>query len=131
MDADGTSKERIWDIAVAGGREIRPDGRAFYHVRALEIPTPRWTTYDAVRFGLPLPPEVPPFVQDRAYSSPVWYTPGSWRAQAQGDASGAYAHSGSAFPAIFRAAVSCYRAALGDPRCQCSTAFASTAARSS
>ncbi len=114
IDADGTSQERIYDVAVSDGREIGPDGRArdpvgstvdiaaatftntigapvlsgywrdpdfdpveraFYYVRALEIPTPRWTTYDAARFGVPLPTEVPPTVQDRAYSSPVWYTP--------------------------------------------------------
>ncbi|MCU0853498.1 MAG: DUF3604 domain-containing protein [Rhodobacteraceae bacterium] len=56
--------------------DFDPAERAFYYVRALEIPTPRWTTYDAARFGVPLPPEVPPTVQDRAYSSPVWYTPG-------------------------------------------------------
>jgi len=48
---------------------------AFYYVRVLEIPTPRWTTYDAVKFGIPLPKVVPPTVQDRAYTSPVWYSP--------------------------------------------------------
>jgi hypothetical protein len=114
IDADGTTQERIYDVAVSDGREIGADGRArepvgntvdiptatftntigapflagywrdpdfdpaeraFYYVRALEIPTPRWTTYDAARFGVPVPPEVPPTVQDRAYSSPVWYSP--------------------------------------------------------
>jgi hypothetical protein len=55
--------------------DFDPAERAFYYVRVLEIPTPRWTTFDAVRFGVPLPQEVPPVVQDRAYSSPVWYTP--------------------------------------------------------
>jgi hypothetical protein len=114
IDADGTTQERIYDVAVSDGREIGPDGRArepvgstvdiptasftntigapflagfwrdpdfepaeraFYYVRALEIPTPRWTTFDAARFGVSLPPEVPPVVQDRAYSSPVWYSP--------------------------------------------------------
>ncbi len=48
---------------------------AFYYVRVLEIPTPRWTTYDAVRFNLELPDDVPRTVQERAYTSPVWYTP--------------------------------------------------------
>lgn len=49
--------------------------RAFYYVRVLEIPTPRWTTYDAVRNNLDLPNEVPRSVQERAYSSPIWYSP--------------------------------------------------------
>jgi hypothetical protein len=51
--------------------------RAFYYVRVLEIPTPRWTTYDAVHFKLPLPEDVPATQQERAYTSPIWYTPKS------------------------------------------------------
>ena len=49
--------------------------KAFYYVRVLEIPTPRWTTYDAVRYGIDLADDVPVSQQDRAYTSPIWYTP--------------------------------------------------------
>ena len=49
--------------------------RAFYYVRTLEIPTPRWTAYDAVRFNIDLPDDVPLKTQERAYTSPIWYTP--------------------------------------------------------
>lgn len=49
--------------------------RSFYYARVIEIPRPRWTAYDASFFGLDLPAEVPMVVQDRAYTSPIWYTP--------------------------------------------------------
>jgi hypothetical protein len=52
-----------------------PKENAVYYVRVLEIPTPRWSTYDAVRTGLPLLEGVPATVQERAWSSPIWYTP--------------------------------------------------------
>ncbi|MDJ0858224.1 MAG: DUF3604 domain-containing protein [Dinoroseobacter sp.] len=51
-----------------------PSQDAFYYVRVLEIPTPRWTTRDAAVFDIPLPDTVPPEVQDRAYTSPIFYT---------------------------------------------------------
>jgi hypothetical protein len=114
LDKDGTTHERIYDVAVSDGRTILPHGRcttpvgttvdvddasytnsigdamlmahwkdpefdpeqrAFYYVRVIEIPTPRWTAYDAKRFGITLSDEVTMTVQDRAYSSPIWYTP--------------------------------------------------------
>ena len=57
--------------------DFDPSQRAFYYVRVLEIPTPRWTTYDAVHFGIELPEGVPASQQERAYTSPIWYTPES------------------------------------------------------
>lgn len=55
--------------------EFDASQRAFYYVRVLEIFTPRWTTYDAAFYGVNLPDGVPPIHQERAYTSPVWYTP--------------------------------------------------------
>jgi len=52
-----------------------PNQRAFYYARVIEIPTPRWTAYDARRFGVKMDPEVPMITQERAYTSPIWYTP--------------------------------------------------------
>ncbi len=114
LDTDGNAKERIFDIAVSGNREIDTDGRcrtpvgssvdtskptyrnsigaaelqafwqdpdfmpaqrAFYYVRVLEIPTPRWTLYDAQKLGTVIPAGAPATIQERAYSSPVWYSP--------------------------------------------------------
>ena len=49
--------------------------KAFYYARVLEIPTPRWSTYDAFRFGVEIPEGAPTFTQERAYTSPFWYTP--------------------------------------------------------
>lgn len=49
--------------------------RAVYYVRVLEIPTPRWSTYDAARLGVAPPQSVQATIQERAWSSPIWYTP--------------------------------------------------------
>jgi uncharacterized protein DUF3604 len=50
---------------------------AVYYARAIEIPTPRWSTILAVKRDLPLAPDLPPTPQERAVSSPIWYTPKS------------------------------------------------------
>jgi hypothetical protein len=55
--------------------DFDPKQRAFYYVRVIQIPSPRWTAYDAKRFGLSMPDEVQMTVTDRAYTSPIWYTP--------------------------------------------------------
>jgi hypothetical protein len=55
--------------------DFDPSQRVVYYVRVLEIPTPRWSTYDAVRNNLPLVDGVPATIQERAWSSPIWYTP--------------------------------------------------------
>ena len=114
LGKDGKTQERIFDVAVSGGRKIGPDGRcttpvgstvdvanatytntigaaylsaywkdpafdaqqrAFYYVRVIQIPSPRWTAYDQKRFGIKMADNVPMTVTDRAYTSPVWYTP--------------------------------------------------------
>lgn len=98
----GELRERVFDVAVAektgstvdtahatytntiGAVELAcvwedPDfdsaEQAFYYVRVIEIPTPRWTDYDAVRLASDVTPDAPKSVQDRAYTSPIWYTP--------------------------------------------------------
>lgn len=76
--AEATWTNTIGDpelITVWTDPEFDPRQRAFYYARVLEIPTPRWTAHDAKFYQLTLPPEVRMVIQDRAYTSPIWYTP--------------------------------------------------------
>jgi len=114
VDKDGKVQERVYDVAVSGGRAIDVDGRckapvgnsvdvanaswtntigapeliavwkdpdfdpslrAFYYGRVIEIPTPRWTAYDAKRLGVKPLEGTRMTLQERAYTSPIWYTP--------------------------------------------------------
>jgi len=62
-------------ITVWSDPDFDPKTSAFYYARVLEIPTPRWNVYDAVHYGIKISPEVPVSIQERAYTSPIWYTP--------------------------------------------------------
>src|ERR1700733_3038641 len=92
-DADGRSKTPVgntvdvanatWTNTIGAGEMITvwkdpdfdPALRAFYYVRVIEIPTPRWTAYDAKYFGVTMPKDAPMTTTERAYTSPIWYTP--------------------------------------------------------
>ncbi len=76
--ANATWSNTIGDpelITVWEDPDFDPRHRAFYYVRVLEIPTPRWTAYDAKYFGIDVPDDVEMVHQERAYTSPIWYTP--------------------------------------------------------
>jgi hypothetical protein len=76
--ATATWTDTIGDPELAGvwkDPDFDPSVRAFYYARVIEIPTPRWTAYDQVRFGIKMSPDVPMKHQERAWTSPVWYTP--------------------------------------------------------
>ena len=79
MDIENASYTNTIGAALLSGfwedPDFDPGQSAFYYVRVLEIPTPRWTTYDAAFYGIERPDNVPATVQDRAYTSPIWYSP--------------------------------------------------------
>jgi hypothetical protein len=62
-------------ITVWKDPDFNPDQRAFYYVRVIEIPTPRWSAYDAVRYNTEMSDDVLMTTTERAYTSPIWYTP--------------------------------------------------------
>ncbi len=55
--------------------DFDPAEKAFYYARVIEIPTPRWTAYEAMRYQIEMDAEVPMVTTERAYTSPIWYTP--------------------------------------------------------
>jgi len=76
--ADASYTNTIGDPLLTGywrDPDFDPKQKAFYYVRVIEIPKPRWTAYDAKFFNTKMPDEVRMTVQDRAYTSPIWYTP--------------------------------------------------------
>jgi hypothetical protein len=76
--ARATWKNTIGDpelIAVWTDPDFDPAEAAFYYAKVIEIPTPRWTAYEALRFKVKMSDEVPMTTQERAYTSPIWYTP--------------------------------------------------------
>ena len=69
-DSGATSLSAVWRDP-----NFNAADDAFYYVRVLQVSTPRWTTYDAVRYAAQRPTDVPAELQERAYTSPIWYTP--------------------------------------------------------
>jgi hypothetical protein len=67
--------------------EFDPKLHAFYYARVIQIPTPRWSTFDAKKLGVAPPTSVPSSIQERAWTSPIWYTPEKLDAR-QGDTQG-------------------------------------------
>jgi len=74
----GQYTNSIGDAALAttwSDPEFDPKQRAFYYARVLEIPTPRWSTLAAIKVGIPVPGKLATTIQERAWSSPIWYQP--------------------------------------------------------
>ena len=76
--ADASYTNTVGDVFLVAhwvDPDFDPGQSAFYYVRVLEIPTPRWTAYDAKFFNVKMPDGTTMQLQDRAYTSPIWYTP--------------------------------------------------------
>jgi hypothetical protein len=84
--ANATYTNTIGDVYLAtvwADPDFDRNQRAFYYARVIEIPTPRWPVYEAKRFQLALPDQVELVAQERAYTSPIWYTPSQSDKEAQ------------------------------------------------
>ena len=79
VDIENASYTNSIGDALLGAYWVDPDfdpaEPAFYYVRVIEIPTPRWTAFDAKFFGIEMPEGTKMKLQERAYTSPIWYTP--------------------------------------------------------
>ena len=88
LDENGQLKEKVFTVSETYDGKGRdnfvgiwrdPDfninQEAFYYARVLEVPSKRWSTYDQEKFGVSLDPEIPTFIRERAYSSPIWFEP--------------------------------------------------------
>lgn len=86
INTQGESQERVYDVVIDENGtsafnqiwedlEFDPRLPAMYYVRVLEMPSPRWSTYDAKKYNVEHPMSVPDLIQERAYSSPIWYHP--------------------------------------------------------
>ena len=88
LDENGQPKEKVFTVmetydgkgqdnfvGIWGDPDFNINQEAFYYARVLEVPSKRWSTYDQERFGVSLDPEIPTFIRERAYSSPIWFEP--------------------------------------------------------
>jgi hypothetical protein len=88
LDENGQLKEKVFTVketldgkgqdnfvGIWDDPDFNINQEAFYYARVLEVPSKRWSTYDQDRFGVSLDPEIPIYIRERAYSSPIWFEP--------------------------------------------------------